>query len=686
MEEIFVGIDLGTTNTLACYRKKGKPELIKFSGKKMIPSILYIDEDGNTFIGDSARKYSVIDPLNAIRSSKTYMADFTKTWTIRGKKFTPTDVATEILKEVKRAIVKKFQCPPETKINAVITIPAYFTGNQKDETKKAGIQAGFEVQQIITEPMAAAVAAGYELELNEKLFVVDLGGGTFDLSVLEADQKDKSYEAIDVDGDKRLGGDDFDNLVYDHFIGIIEDDLGIDLSTPEKSGLAYAEYYSMTGRVREAAEKIKKELSDETVVKKYLPNLFNHKGKTYDFTAELTREEFDDICQQLYDKIISRIKKFCANSGKFKLDDISTVILAGGSCYIPRIQDEVEKIFNKTINTELPLETLVAIGACFVANSISGGLPVKTRDILSHSLGVEVRSADGKRDVLSKILNKGKQYPCEESKVYSTFYDNQTLVPIYVYEAGADMEDVDDINMHEYYGDVSLKNIRKAPAGEPRIRVTFSYDKNGTLVVTAQDEDSGIHEFIEIEKGAERPTRQRQEAPIDFMLLLDTSGSMGGRPIEDAKRACSYLFDDIIDFSTHRMGFVTFETEAKRMVALTNDASKLKAVLRNVTDGGGTNLWAAFKIAEDDLRGSTNRKVIIIVTDGDPYDKYRTLDYANQLKATGHKIAIIAAGNYIDMNFISDAASPKLSYKIENMSKLKDAFGEVVARIVEAEG
>ena len=139
MDEIFVGIDLGTTNTLACYLKKGKPALINFGSKKMLPSIIYIDEDGNEFIGDLARKRAVMDPLNAIRSSKTYMADFNKTWTVGGKTFNPTEVATEILKEVKRGIVKKFKCAPDTKINAVITVPAYFTGNQKDETKKAGI-------------------------------------------------------------------------------------------------------------------------------------------------------------------------------------------------------------------------------------------------------------------------------------------------------------------------------------------------------------------------------------------------------------------------------------------------------------------------------------------------------------------------------------------------------------------
>ena len=171
MSEVFAGIDLGTTNTLACFlNSKGKLELIRFGGKKMLPSVLYVGEDGKMLIGAAARKNGVIDPLNVIRSSKTYMADFKKTWTVGGRTFTPTDVATEILKEVKQGIIKKLKCAPEAKINAVITVPAYFTSNQKDETRKAGKAAGLEVIQIITEPMAAAVAAGHELGLDEKLF------------------------------------------------------------------------------------------------------------------------------------------------------------------------------------------------------------------------------------------------------------------------------------------------------------------------------------------------------------------------------------------------------------------------------------------------------------------------------------------------------------------------------------
>ena len=687
MEEIFVGIDLGTTNTLACYLKKGKPELIRFprSGK-MIPSVLYVDESGKVTVGQTAKQNGIMNPLNVIRSSKTYMADSKKIWKINGREFTPTDVAAEILKEVKAQILKKFKCPPETIINAVISVPAYFTGNQKDETKKAGIMAGFNVLQIITEPMAAAVAAVRELELNEKVFVVDLGGGTFDMSVLEADRKTHVYRALDTDGDRKLGGDDFDTLIYNYFIGIIQDDLGLDLSDQKASGLDFNEYYSMTGRVREAAENAKIDLSDATTCLLELPNLFHYGGKNYDFSMEITRDEFDDICRPLYDKITSRIKKFIEKSDKFKLKEISTIILAGGSCYIPKVREEVEKIFHKKADSQLNLDTLVVLGACFVAESINGGLVITPQDILSHSLGIEVYSPASKKMILSKILNKGAVYPCESTKIYTTSQDNQTTVPIYVYEAGGDSEDIADIEAHEYYGDVSLENIEKAPAKVPQIHVTFSYDKDGTLVVTAQDSHSGKKNLIEIKKGL-KPVRKKIQASIDFMLLLDTSGSMSySNALDDAKKACHILFTEMIDFDVHRMGFITFDSSVRKYSSLTNDVDKLDSVLEYLEAGGATELLEALQKADEELRQSSNKKVVIIVTDGRPYpcDPDEVLRYAKRMKDNAIRIAAIGAGSNISEDFLKDVATPGDAYKIDNMSKLQKTFETALLAILEA--
>lgn len=512
MEEVFVGIDLGTTNTLACYLRRGRPNFIRFAGSgEMLPSVLYVDDEKKIFVGEKAKQRGIIDPVNVIRSSKTYMADFEKTWTVHGKNFTPTKVATEILREVKRQIIKKLRCGDDAKINAVITVPAYFTANQKDETKKAGVAAGFNVLQIITEPMAAAVAVVHELGLDEKIFVVDLGGGTFDISVLQADQKNRTYRALDIDGDRKLGGDDFDALIYNYFIEIIQNETGLNLSTQKKSSLEYNEYYSMRGRVLEAAEDAKVALSEQEAYTADLMNLFQYDGKNYDFSVTLTREKFNEICQPLYEKISSRINKFIAESGKFKPDEIGTVILAGGSCHIPKVKADVEKIFGKRTDTQLDLGTLVAVGACFVAETFSGVKtdastegeqpPEKFEDIISHSLGVEVLASDGVSKVLSKIIRKGDVYPCEKTKLYTTTMDDQTTIPIYIYEAGSDCENIADIDAHEFYGDLLLEIEDTAPAGVPVINVTFKYDKSGTLEVVARDENSGVNKSIKIKKG-----------------------------------------------------------------------------------------------------------------------------------------------------------------------------------------
>lgn len=442
--------------------------------------------------------------------------------------------------------------------------------------------------------MAAAVAAVRELELNEKIFVVDLGGGTFDISVLEADQANHIYRALDIEGDRKLGRDDFDKLLYNYFIGIIQDDLGLALSSQKKSGLDHNEYYSMMGRILEEAEKAKIDLSDSTTCDVIVQNLFEYNEKNYDFNIEITREEFDNICKPIYDKIISRIKKFISESDKFKVSEISTIILAGGSCYIPKVREEVEKIFKKA-DSQLDLDSLVVIGACYVAESINGALEIHPQDILSHSFGVEVLSPDGKKMILSKILNKGDESPCEFSKVYTTVQNNQTTVPIYIY-----------------------------------------------VVVTAQDENSGVKNLIEIKKG-DKPVRKKFQASIDFMLLLDTSGSMDGSAIKEAKRACETLFSDMIDFSVHSMGLITFDSYAKRCVPLTRDAEQLKNVLRNIRADGGTDLYTALQYADEDLDKSQNKKVVIIVTDGYPFNENAVLKYAADMKNSKILIATIGA-------------------------------------------
>lgn len=682
MDTVTIGIDLGTTNTLACYMRKGKPTLFKFDGEKMLPSMLYVETDGNLTIGHEAKVKGEGDPDNLIRSSKTFMGNPDKKWEQRGKSLNPTDVATEILRQVKSTVLKKLKKDDDTIIKAVITVPAYFSGKQKTETKKAGERAGLEVLRIITEPMAAAVAAGRTKELNGKLLVVDIGGGTYDLSILEADPQAEEYKAIDTDGDHHLGGDNFDRLLYNYFLDRLGEKTGMDFSSLAASGLSANDYGSLKGRLYAVVENTKKALSESTEREVSITNLFPYKGSPYTFDIVIDRDQFDNICESLYDKVISRLKDFLSRQS-FAISDIGNVILAGGSCYIPRIREEVEKIVNQQVDTELSLDTLVVIGACIVAEHEASGIEAKGgfQDIISHSMGVGIIDENGNY-ILSKILEKGKPYPCEYTRPYTTSIDNQTAVYINIYEAGSDAEDIADIESHDLYGSMTLDGIRPAPKNVPCINVTFSYDKNQTLKVTAEDMDTHTRKQILIRENEKVAIKPRQ-MPVDFVLLLDTSGSMEGVPMREAKKACYALVNEIIDLSVHRLGLIPFDNHARLSYPLGNNRNDLCNRIKIMSADGGTYMLPAFREAEKALNNSSNNKVIIMVSDGQPFDPNETLFKAKALENRGTKIIAIGVGNNINKSFLRDLAGSGLYYTIKNMNELEDTFRTAIPAIME---
>ena len=684
METVTIGIDLGTTNTLACYMRKGKPTLFKFDGEKMLPSRLYIEPDGTFTIGHVANVKGEGDPDNLIRSSKTFMGDPNKKWEQRGKSLTPTDVAVEILRKVKSTVLNKLNKDDDTVVKAVITVPAYFNGKQKTETKKAGERAGLEVLRIITEPMAAAVAAGRTKELTGKLLVVDIGGGTFDLSILEADPQAEEYTAIDTDGDHHLGGDDFDRLLYDYFLDRLGEKTGMDFSSLEATGLPAGDYGSLRGRLAAVVEGTKKALSESTEKEVSITNLFPYKGVPYTFDIVIDRDQFDEICQSLYDQITTRLRHFLERQ-PFPVEAIDSVILAGGSCYIPHIREAVESLIGRQADTEMSLDTLVVIGACIVAEHEASGIETKGgfHDIISHSMGVEIVNDDGEH-VLSKILVKGEPYPCERTRPYTTSIDNQTAVDINIYEVGSDAEDIADIKRHDLFGTMTLDGIPPAPKKEPEINVTFSYDKNQTLKVTAKDKNSNVHKQILIRENEKVVIKPRQ-IPVDFMLLLDSSSSMGGNSMIEAKRACKALVDDMIDFSVHRLGLVSFDNFATLLLELSQDRDSMHNKIENIRAGGTTNMIDAFNEADKILRKSTNGKVVIIVSDGHPYpasDK-QTLNKAEEVRRHGIRIVAIGVGNGIEYSFLEKLANEGDAYKLNNMNELEDTFRTAIPAIME---
>lgn len=692
-EEIYAGIDLGTTNTLACFLRKGKLRLAKFPGSgKLIPSVLYVDERKKVYVGDIAKKRMSLDPQNGIRSSKTDMGNAAKIWNCHGLTFTPTEVATEILKAVRQAVIKAMKCDDDAVVRAVITVPAYFNSNQRDETKKAGQAAGIEVLQIITEPMAAAVAAGQDLELDKKILVADLGGGTFDLSVLEADNLHHTYRALDIDGDRHLGGDDFDRCLQNHFIQTIKKDCGVDLSSAEASGFELNSYYSVLHSIRDAAETAKTELSEQEETAVMIPELFQYGEETYSFEETLTRNQFDAICQPLYDKIFTRVRRFISQSQKFTPADIATIVLAGGSCYIPYIQAEMGQIFQQPIDTQMDLTTIVATGACYVAESLRGGMEteceqtVVIEDIIAHSLGVQA-DENGKA-VLSKILEKGDVYPCEKTRHYTTTRDFQTVIPIDIYEAGSDCEDKKDIDNHDFYGSMELTDIPAERAGKVDINVTFSYDQSGCLTVTAKDEESGISKQITIRKGEKQKTSRTTAVSTDMIVLLDISGSMsihdhGKTRMDIAVDAYLTLVKELVDLQQNRVALLTYDDDAKVCIPLTHSLSDLTSITSDIgSKSAGTQIRPALTAASDLFTADDSRKFILVITDGyflDDSTQARSL--ATQLKNKDITIICVGAGSSVNHDMLNKYASKGFVYTIDSMNELADTFKTISERI-----
>lgn len=493
MSQYRVGIDLGTTNTVCC-TFRDTFEFIKIKSSYILPSVVMY-KNGEIKVGDSAKQRAIRNPENVITSSKTYMGDFSKQWEIDGRVFTPTDVATEILKEVKRYAEKYFQT--DEVIDAVITVPAYFTSSQYDETKKAAEMAGFRVLRLVAEPIAAAIAYGLDEKVNS-IFVVDIGGGTFDVSLLkETKNPDGSvdYETIACDGDGKLGGDDFDQVIVNLCYSKIRREYGIDLSNLSSSGLNSEEFSQARQMIRKKAEMAKIALSDAEETNIVIANLCSKNNSPVTFNYTLSRDEFEKSCTSLFNKIQRVLQRFVDNQN-IDLQKVGKVIFVGGSSNIPHIKAIVRKCLKQEPYADKDLSKLVAMGAALCAADkdtlISAKLVI--RDILSHSLGIEVRGEKIAHE-FAPILRKNEKYPISRTKEFYTVNDYQESATIKVYEGESR-----DISENFYYGEFTLDNIKQGLSGVP-IQVNFEINEDRQLIVSAWDEATGSKKSITIEKG-----------------------------------------------------------------------------------------------------------------------------------------------------------------------------------------
>ena len=503
-----IGIDLGTTNSLSATVFDEGPEVIGEGENAVTPSVLSRSNSG-WLVGQEAQERRITNPKNTVNSIKRLMGRSLEelSETVKDlpyqiveaqrqlvkvrigeskpyKEFTPQELSAEILKKVKQ---RAEEALGESVEKAVITVPAYFTSTQIDETKKAGEAAGFIIKRIITEPVAAAIAYGIDDKVDQTLFIVDIGGGTFDTSILQV--KGSNFNTLAVDGDSKLGGDDFDNHILEALLKYIRKDQGVNLSTHAKSDLDEDKYRKAYQALVNRAEEIKIELSEFESTNIDIANLFSG----YNLSMTMTRAEFEEISSSSIEKIKRKIQSTMSDNN-FDPSDIDKVVLVGGSSKIPVVREFVTELFNKQPYADKPLDKLVAMGAAILAHqSETVQSKIEISDIISHSLGIELIN-----DKFSAILVKNSLYPISKSQMYTTTVDFQEKLSVKVYEG----EDECQVTNNSFYGGFILDNIERSYAGNPQIEVTFEFDINRILKVTARDlnTDSNYSETISIDK------------------------------------------------------------------------------------------------------------------------------------------------------------------------------------------